>query len=160
MAVYPPGEEAVTLKEQAAADRLWARVDKSAGPDGCWVWLGSANNSGYGAIRIEPKPAGPALVHRFAYELMVGPIPEGFEIDHRCNNRRCVNPAHLQLVTHPENCQRGDLGQVWAGHQKSKTHCPQGHPYDLLNTYFDKNGGRQCRTCKREHMRSYRQGRR
>lgn len=156
----PPRQKAMMVKSQSVEDRFWTRVDRSTAPDGCWVWLGSVNNSGYGSIRIKPKPAGPTLVHCYAYELLVGPIPDGFEIDHQCNNTRCVNPDHLQLATHPDNCKRGDLGLVWAAHQRSKTHCPQGHPYDLLNTYYDKNGGRQCRICRLAHAQASKRRRR
>lgn len=133
-------------------DKFWSMV-KIGSADDCWLWMGKVNNSGYGSIHVKPKPKGPTLVHRYAYELLVGPIPEGRELDHRCRNRRCVNPAHLELVTRSENCKRGDSGLAWAAHQRRKTHCPQGHPYDLFNTYYDKNGGRQCLICKRERAK-------
>lgn len=141
------------MTAESQSERFWARVDKKTSPDGCWVWLGCVNNQGYGSIHFGPKSSSPVLVHRFAYELLVGPIPEGLELDHLCNNRRCVNPAHLHLVTHPENCKRGASGLAWAAHQRRKTHCPQGHPYDLFNTYYNKHGGRQCLICKREHAK-------
>jgi len=147
--------EAKRLSSPSIVDRFWAKVEKSATPGACWNWLGSVNNQGYGSIRIKPKPASPTLVHRYAYELLVGPIPEGMELDHRCRNRGCVNPAHLEVVTRSENCSRGDSGLAWALHQRRKTHCPQGHPYDLFNTYYDKNGGRQCRICRREWHRAH-----
>ena len=143
--------EAKRLSSPSTVDRFWAKVEKTTSPDGCWVWLGSVNNQGYGSVRTKPKPAGPTLVHRYAYEMLVGPIPEDRELDHRCRNRRCVNPAHLEVVTRSENCSRGDSGLAWALHQRAKTHCPRGHPYDLFNTYYDKNGGRQCRICRLEH---------
>jgi len=125
------------LSSPSVLDRFWAKVEKGTRPDGCWLWMGRLNNNGYGSIRIMSKlVAGPTLVHRFAYELLVGPIPEGVELDHLCKNRRCVNPAHLEPVTRSENCSRGDSGLAWAAHQRRKTHCPQGHPYDLFNTYY------------------------
>lgn len=130
-------------------DKFWSMV-KVGDANDCWTWLGRVNNSGYGSINIMGKIGSPSLVHCFAYELLVGPIPEGMELDHSCKNRRCVNPAHLEPVTHLENCKRGDTGSAWALHQREKTHCPKGHPYDLFNTYYNKNGGRQCKICKSE----------
>ncbi len=143
--------EAKRFSGPSIFDRFWAKVEKSPVPDGCWVWMGRVNNQGYGSIRIMGRLGSPILVHRFTYELLVALIPEGAEIDHLCRNRRCVNPAHLEVVNRSENCKRGNSGLAWAVHQRSKTHCPQGHPYDLFNTYFDKNGGRQCRICRQEH---------
>ena len=142
--------EAKRLSSPSILDRFWAKVEKSPSPDGCWTWVGRVNNQGYGSISTMGRAASPILVHRFAYELLVGPIPEKMELDHLCRNRRCVNPAHLEVVTRSENCSRGDSGLAWALIQRKKTHCPQGHPYDLFNTYYDKNGGRQCRICRRE----------
>lgn len=78
-------------------ERFWANVDTSGT---CWLWTAGKNNRGYGSIRVAGKPCG---AHRFAYELLVGPIPEGLYIDHICHNRACVNPAHLRSVTQKQN---------------------------------------------------------
>ncbi|MDP2917085.1 MAG: HNH endonuclease signature motif containing protein [Dehalococcoidia bacterium] len=87
--------------------------------------------------------------HKFAYETLVGPVPEGKELDHLCRNPPCVNPAHLEPVTHQENDIRGIAGTVSAQRLRSITHCPQGHPYDLFNTYIHpKTGARMCRICR------------
>jgi hypothetical protein len=107
---------------------------------GCWIWKASVGRSGYGRLRMGGKTR---EVHRLAYEAYRGPIPEGLEIDHLCRVRRCVNPDHLDLVTHAENVRRGLVGS----RERSRTHCPYGHPYDESNTYV-KGGGRHCRACK------------
>ena len=80
-----------------------------------------------------------ALAHRVAYELQVGPIPVGLQLDHLCRVRSCVNPAHLEPVTSAENTRRGLRAM--------KTHCPQGHPYAGENLLIRPTGQRRCRTC-------------
>ncbi len=83
------------------AERLWSRVDKSAGPDGCWLWTGSCKNTGYGQINVGNRPV---YTHRLAYELSTGePIPAGMHIDHICHVRHCCNPQHLRLATNKQN---------------------------------------------------------
>lgn len=78
-------------------ERFWASVDKSGR---CWKWTEALNDSGYGIIRIGKKSV---RAHRFAWELLVGVIPEGMQIDHRCRHRECVRPEHLRVVTNKQN---------------------------------------------------------
>lgn len=77
-------------------ERFWQKVAKS---DECWEWTASRYRNGYGEFRS----GGHSLAHRFAYEVSVGPIPEGMQIDHICHNKACVRPDHLRIVTCKQN---------------------------------------------------------
>jgi hypothetical protein len=154
------GETAIVMKKgprvpyrRDLGERFWSHVDKGDGT-GCWLWTASKLNTGRGCFRINGRTV---LAHRFAYELLVGPIPDGLPLDHvkanGCTSVACVKvvadehgPAHLEPVTQQENCRRGYWG--------TKTHCPKGHPYDLLNTYTTSKGHRQCRTCNQARSRA------
>lgn len=81
--------------------RFWERVDKKR--SGCWVWTGHVAGGDYGQIKVNGVSV---MVHRYAYELLVGPIPDGLQIDHLCRNRRCVNPKHLEPVVARTNVLR------------------------------------------------------
>ncbi len=131
----------MNTKRTPLAERFWAKVEKS---DGCWTWTG-ANYIGYGQISEGGRDGRLLKAHRVAYELLVGPIPDGLDLDHLCRNPSCVNPAHLEPVTHRENLRRG-MGLV--GINARATHCKNGHPFDEANTYHPRRGGRDCRRCK------------
>ena len=129
--------------------RFWKFVSLQG--NGCWLWTGGIADNGYAHFSFDGKGV---LAHRWAYQYFIGePIPDGLEPDHLCRNRSCVNPWHLEVVTHPVNCQRGEGAQF----QRDKTHCPQGHPYDEENTYrrLDRPQ-RNCKICKREADRRWR----
>jgi len=120
--------------------RFWAAVHVA--DNDCWEWTGSLNPHGYGAFNVND---GHRQAHRVAYEIIVGPIPDGLQIDHLCRNPPCVNPAHLEAVTQRENILRG-VG--FAAKAARATHCPSGHPYNEANTYVSPSTGwRRCRTC-------------
>lgn len=109
----------------------------------CWRWCGAVTGSGYGHLSIDGELV---KAHRFVWEITHGPIPPGLEIDHLCRVRNCVNPDHMELVTHKENINRGLRGRM-------VTHCPQGHEY-TSDTLLSKPR-RDCKVChaKRERDR-------
>lgn len=144
-------ENARCKSERARASFVsdfWARVDKTGD---CWLWTGRLTSHRYGSVGSKGS------AHRIAYELTVGPIPEGLTIDHLCRVRHCVNPAHLEPVTMTENVRRGES---FSAVNARKTHCPRGHAYDEKNTYRLPSGSRWCRECKRAEGRQYQAARR
>ena len=132
--------------------RFWTKVDKN-GPNGCWVWIAAKDSNGYGRFMVSDTSGRISPAHRVSYTLVRGPIPIGLEIDHLCRVHACVNPDHLELVSHTANVKRGLAGNKNA----TKSHCPQGHPYNLFNTIMrikDGHCSRICRTCKRERWQT------
>ena len=119
----------------ALPERLQRRIEFEPN-SGCWLWTGSDNGKGYCQVRWNgPKVS----VHILVYELLVGPVSDGLELDHLCRARRCCNPSHLEPVPHTVNILRGESPSALCA---EKTHCPKGHPYD----YFE--GGRRCYQCR------------
>ena len=132
---------------KAVLERIMEKVSPEPN-SGCWLWMGFANEDGYGVIRIGGRVNFKFRgVHRVCYELLRGAIPEGLTLDHLCRVRCCVNPDHLEPVTIVENVRRGEVGIT----NRMKTHCPYGHPYDEENTYsIPGRVYRSCRACHRE----------
>jgi len=135
------------------ADRFWAKVDR-CGPNGCWLWTAARYVNGYGQFPSGSRPNRTLVAHRVAFELLVGPIPDGLTLDHfRLNpgarqapcSRLCVNPAHLEPVTRGENVLRGNASSARCARRSS---CAHGHVYDSENTRIVR-GARQCKTCQR-----------
>jgi hypothetical protein len=132
------------------APRFWQHVDFNGGMPyvadrlaravgECWNWNGEASPQGkaYGRHRVFGSWQ---QAHRLAWLDHGHKIPTGFEVDHLCRNTRCVNPQHLEPVTHAENMRRGKLGAIEA--------CKRGHAFTPDNTHIQRRGDNTVRVCK------------
>lgn len=138
-------------------DTVLERFEEKYEPEpntGCWLWTAYTNCDGYGYFRLNSKTT--VTAHSMSYTLANGPIQDGLEIDHLCRVRSCVNPDHLEAVSHTENVRRGLAGEVAKRtHTKNHTHCPAGHKYNAKNTYIysKRPHVKECRICRRKHCR-------
>ncbi len=131
--------------------RFWQKVRFT---DTCWEWVAANTGSGHGVFRKSTTEK--VLAHRWAYENLVGPIPEGLTIDHLCRNRSCVLVDHLEPVSFKENVRRGMSPAVVT----SRTGvCQRGHAMVGRNVIERIDGGRQCRECHKVVKRLYAQRR-
>lgn len=133
-----------TRSQNSAPRRFLAHVNKDGPlPDSrpdlgpCWLWTGAIQSEGYGMIRIDDRAV---YAHRLSVEISRGDVPIGMDVDHLCRNRGCVNPDHLEAVSHATNIRRGARSAL-------APNCPQGHAFDAANTYINAKGHRQCRAC-------------
>ena len=142
-----------STRRKSIVERFWSHVDLT---EECWLWIDSVATGGYAQFFAEGHRE---QAHRVAYKLIVGPIPEGLDLDHLCHtvecklgkdcpHRRCVRPTHLAPSTNRANLRRGRTG-AWLG---ERTHCKNGHPWDERNT-GRWNGYRVCRMCGRLRAR-------
>jgi hypothetical protein len=134
-------------------------------PNGCWYWTGHLNQGGYGTFYLA-EAGRSVLAHVVSYKhFMDEDLPPGIRLDHLCHtldlscsggktdpHRKCVHPATLQPVTHRVNVLRG---RGPAAINAAKTQCDYGHEFTLENTYVDPDGGRECRTCRRERAEEW-----
>lgn len=124
------------MAKRPEVDRFWEKVDKSAD---CWEWT-AYKLQGYGRFGVgSGSDHRIVYAHRWAWESVSGPIPDGLTVDHLCRNRGCQNPDHMEVVTGAENTRR----------KPRPTHCPQGHEYTAENLIPRKDGAKQCRECNR-----------
>lgn len=142
------------------AERFWLKVDTDGpvsdyaphlGP--CWIWTASLDGTGYGKFSMGSRLDGTRKLHqahRVAYELEVGPIPPGLELDHLCMVRRCVRPSHAEPCTSRVNTLRSPSAPTAINARK--THCVHGHPLDGVKA----SGSRYCLTCNRDRVRALR----
>jgi hypothetical protein len=138
-----PPTEPPRLHSPRLPQRFWWKVQDE--PGGCWLWTHNVTRLGYGMFHVgdRDRPA-----HIVAYEALVGPVPDEHELDHLCHSgsdcdlgnscphRRCVNPLHLEPVTHERNMYRA-----------RRAYCKRGHPLEPWNLLPSSDGGRRCRTC-------------
>ena len=127
--------------------RFW---DSVCVTDSCWLWVGFLRD-GYGSMLLDGKRSG---VHRISYQWLVGPIPDGLQLDHLCRVRNCVNPEHLEPVTQRVNILRGRGAAVG---NLEKTECPRGHAYAGENLRVYSGGGRECAACGRARNKAWRE---
>lgn len=148
-----PAHKQWTLIHDGMTHRERARFYAKIGPEdegGCWPWLAAPANK-YGQFWVQRQRP---VAHRVSYQLFIGPIPDGLELDHLCRNTMCVNPSHLEPVDTRENQRRG-IGFVATN--IVKTHCLYGHLFDEKNTRLLSGGRkRQCKQCRKETaLRTY-----
>jgi len=134
-------------------EKLWPRIDKSGGLGVCWPWTGSYTSSGYGDVTIGGVRR---LAHRMAWLDTYGPIPDGMDVLHHCDNPPCCNPFKcLFLGTQRDNNLDRDAKGRTQRYNADKTHCIHGHEFTPENTHTTKAGVRQCRTCHRTRQGIY-----
>ena len=132
-----------TFGDDRLPTRFWLKV--CVLPNGCWEWTGSRTPLGYGQFQIGTyRRRRVVRAHRWAYEHLVGSVNPGLECDHRCHNRACVNPVHIEPVTHRVNVLRGN--SITALNAK-KTQCKRGHLFNEMNTVW-RRGWRECLACR------------
>lgn len=134
--------------------RLESRIEKTSD---CWIWRGKIDKTGYGSFGLKDNGVSRTRsAHKIVYEVLVGPIPQGMQLDHDCHDpiiciddcphRLCVNPSHLAIVTPRQNVLRSN---GLAAKNASKTHCKNGHEFTEQNIYVPakRPNRRYCRTC-------------
>jgi hypothetical protein len=130
-------------------ERFWSKVDYDVHDTSrCWTWEAHKTRGGYGQFGIYSGQM--VSSHRLAYELEVGVIPDGLDLDHLCRNRSCVNPNHLEPVSEKENALRG-IGPTAVNARK--THCPRGHHYDGYEVEASGASRRFCTVCRKAALR-------
>ena len=118
-------------------DRIKDKINADCG-NGCWNWLGTISNSGYGQLSATAVTSS-KLAHRVIYTAMIGPVLESMDLDHLCRNRKCVNPTHLEPVSRRENICRGNSH---VAKQMALKVCPT-----CGNSFEEYYGSRGCKRC-------------
>lgn len=158
MARHPDPVELTQSQIEMHLEKVLSKIsiqeDKQYGDSYCWIWDGPIGGRGYGYVWIWGTNK---RVHRVAYRLFVGPVPDGLQLDHLCRNRRCLNPNHLEPVTGKENIRRG-TGPTSLNARK--TCCGVcGGPY-VFKRHKTRGTVRECRACINAKARLYSQKKR
>ena len=133
----------------ASIDRFMKLVDIQGDH---WIWLGDTYPSGYARF-WDNKTKMQVYAHRWSYEYFIGYVPDGYDVHHTCSIRYCVSPFCLNITHHKDHCFLSP--NTWPSRNVSTIYCPQGHPYDEVNTYIWTNGSRACNTCRRKRALLY-----
>lgn len=136
----------------AISDRFEKYVERVPFSD-CWFWTGGCTGDGYGALSVyENGKKGQISAHKFAYEQAYGPAKNNLKrhIDHICNQKLCVNPAHLRVISRKENILRGT---ALSARYARATHCQEGHPY--VAAFGARKGKRYCPVCTKKKRHEY-----
>jgi hypothetical protein len=137
----------VTL-DGSVRERFLAKIERTGG---CWTWTGARSDQGYGSLGAGGRRGRTLLAHRVAYELLVGPVPDGLDLHHRCGRPDCVNPDHLEPLPRRDHLLRH--GTSPAARNALKTACVRGHPLSGSNLRVERRGSRTCRECSRARDR-------
>ncbi len=136
-----PTHKPIPQFEEFQKSAFWERVEiDMVDTDACFPWKGGRTAKGYGKFRA-------FRAHRVAYTLARGPIPDGLDLDHLCRNRLCCNPAHLEAVPAKVNILRGEGA---CARKARQTHCQHGHEFTPANILRKRNGGRECKQCRKD----------
>lgn len=150
--------ELMNFLDERLPTRFWDKCMPEPN-SGCWLWTGGHNGDGYGVYRVQTERGGVTVrAHQAAYLASHGTVPAGLEIDHLCRVRGCVNPQHLEAVTHAVNMQRSEAAEATRRMYASMTVCRNGiHTLTPQNVRWRFGGTRwQCRECQRAHDRKRR----
>lgn len=135
-------------KHATFVERFWEKVQIGR-PDDCWQWLGAVKvPQGYGVINV-PGARRQLFAHRVSALVHFGMIGRRDLVCHTCDNRRCVNPAHLYLGDERTNGADMMARGRGSGQFTRRTHCQRGHEFTQDNIYVTPSGSRSCYTCKR-----------
>ncbi len=148
---YHPSECQMTPLQALEAFNQKIRISEELfGGTPHFLWAGGGTKDGYSQFSYNGTKY---MAHRWIYEVTNGPVLDGFDLDHVCRVRRCVNVSHLEVVTHKVNMSRSEA--ITAINAR-KTHCIHGHEFTPENTLKMGANGRKCRACHQQLKRDAR----